>query len=87
MNVTTISAFRKNTKKYVDEMVKRKDILVIARSGAQSLVMMPLERYNDMDTTEYLMSSPANTKRLLESLHELRQGNGRQHELAQNEQA
>jgi antitoxin YefM len=74
MNVATISDFRKNTKRYLDTMIKDNDILVISRAEGRSVVMMPLDRYNDMDTTDYLNSSKANREWLEKSMAELKAG-------------
>ncbi|PIZ61952.1 type II toxin-antitoxin system prevent-host-death family antitoxin [Candidatus Saccharibacteria bacterium CG_4_10_14_0_2_um_filter_52_9] len=74
MNVTSISEFRKNTKQYLDQLIDDQDILVIARNGGQSVVMMPLDHYNGMTETEYLLSNPANAKRLIKSLADAKAG-------------
>ena len=74
MNVTTISEFRKNTKKYIDNIIEEQDILVIARNDNRSIVLMPLDQYNGMTETEYLLSSPENAKRLLRSLADAKAG-------------
>lgn len=74
MNVTTISEFRKNSKKYINQMISDHDILVIARTDGQSLVAMPLSYYNEMSETDYLLSNPANAKRLKKGLAEAKDG-------------
>ncbi len=70
MNVTTISQLRKNAKQYLDKVVNDQDILVVARSNGQSVIVMPLEQYNAMSETEYLNASPANRRRLEKSMAE-----------------
>jgi len=74
MNVTTISQFRKNSKKYFDQVINDQDILIIARSNGQSIVAMPLEQYNSMTETEYLLSNPVNAARLREGIAEAKAG-------------
>lgn len=74
MKVTSVSDLRKNTKKYFDDVINDQDILVIARGNGQSIVAMPLERYNSMSETEYLNSSPANRRHLEQSMAEARAG-------------
>jgi antitoxin YefM len=75
MQVTTISKFRQNTKKYFDDIIDRQDILVIARSDGSSIVAMPIEHYNSMDETEYLLSNPVNAARLRSSVNDIKNGN------------
>ncbi len=74
MNVASISELRKNTKKYLDQIVNDQDILVVSRSKGKSVVVLPMERFNDMDTTDYLNSSKANRERLEESIAQARSG-------------
>jgi len=74
MNVTTISEFRKNSKKYVDQIIDSQDILIIARSNGQSIVAMPLDQYNSMTETEYLLSNPVNADRLRKGIIEAKSG-------------
>ncbi len=74
MNVTTISQLRKNAKQYLDKVVDNQDILVVARNNGQSVIVMPLERYNAMSETEYLNSNPANRRHLEASIAEARAG-------------
>ena len=74
MNVTTISQLRKNAKQYLDKVVNDQDILVVARSNGQSVIVMPLEQYNAMSETEYLNASPANRRRFERSMAEARAG-------------
>lgn len=81
MNVTSISDFRKNSRQYFDEVIDNQDILILTRSDGQTVVMMPLAQYNSLTETDYLNSSPANRRHLLESMAQLRAGQLEQHEL------
>lgn len=74
MNVTSISDFRKQTKKYFDMIFDDQDILVITHTDGRTLVAMPLEHYNSMSETEYLLSNPENAKRLIRSLNDAKAG-------------
>jgi antitoxin YefM len=60
MNVTTISNFRKDSKKYFDQVIDDQDVLLITRNDGQTIVAMPLEQYNSKKETDYLLSSTAN---------------------------
>ena len=68
MNVTTISNFRKESKKYFDQVIDDQDVLLITRSDGQTIVAMPLEQYNSKKETDYLLANPANAEHLRRSL-------------------
>ncbi|MET0330468.1 MAG: type II toxin-antitoxin system Phd/YefM family antitoxin, partial [Dyella sp.] len=54
------------------------------RSGKQqSVVMLSLDDYKAMEETAYLLRSPKNAKRLLESIAQLEAGRGQARELAE----
>ena len=48
----------------------------------KAVVMMSLEDYEALWETAYLLRSPKNARRLLESIHELEHGGGQEHPLA-----
>ncbi|RUO23557.1 type II toxin-antitoxin system prevent-host-death family antitoxin [Aliidiomarina iranensis] len=48
----------------------------ITRSKSQSVVMISLDDYEALQETSYLLRSPKNARRLLESVTELEQGGG-----------
>jgi antitoxin YefM len=68
MNVTTISKFRKDSKKYFDQVIANQDVLLITRTDGQTIVAMPLDQYNSKKETDYLLATPANAKRLRHSI-------------------
>ncbi len=55
--------------------------VIITRKSASPVVMMSLEDYQAMEETTYLLRSPANARRLLESIAELEAGKGTEREL------
>jgi antitoxin YefM len=81
MNVTTISSFRKDSKKYFDQVIDDQDILLITRNDGQTIVAMPLEQYNAKKETDYLLASVANAKRLRRSLNDAQAGRVVAHDL------
>ena len=83
MKVTSISDFRKDTKKYFDQVIDDQDALLITRSDGQTIVAIPLDQYNSIAETEHLLSSPANRERLLQSLADLRAGKGQARQLTE----
>lgn len=50
--------------------------VTITRDGSQAVVMISLEDYQSLEETAYLLSSPANARRLLESIQALESGEG-----------
>ncbi len=57
--------------------------VIITRKNERSVVMISLEDYEAIEETAYLLRSPKNARRLLESIAELRSGKGTEHELAE----
>lgn len=76
MKVTSISDFRKDAKKYFDQVINDQDALLITRSDGQTIVAMPLEHYSSITETEYLLRSPANRRHLEASIAQARAGKG-----------
>ena len=81
MNVTTISNFRKDSKKYFDQVIEDQDVLLITRSDGQTIVAMPLDQYNSKKETDYLLGSNVNAKHLRRSLADARAGKVSAHKL------
>ncbi len=50
------------------------DKVIIHRQGSKPVIMLSLEEYEQLDETTYLLSSPANAKRLHASLKEAENG-------------
>lgn len=57
------------------------DPVVITRKREQSVVMMSLEDFESLEETAYLLRSPVNARRLLESIRELEEGSGSDREI------
>jgi len=74
MNITSVSELRKNTKKYFDRVADDEEIIIVTRPNGRSVVLMSMDAYNDIDTTDYLSSSVTNRLRLLKSLEQARAG-------------
>jgi len=55
--------------------------VIITRKSEAPVVMMSLEDYESMEETTYLLRSPANARKLLESIAELETGKGLEKEL------
>jgi len=57
--------------------------VVITRKNSRSVVMMSLEDYQALEETAYLLRSPKNARRLLESIVEIETGGGAEKELVE----
>jgi antitoxin YefM len=55
--------------------------VIITRQNERSVVMISLEDYQALEETAYLLRSPKNARRLLESIAELDAGGGTAREL------
>ena len=55
--------------------------VIITRKNQRSVVMLSLEDYQALEETAYLLRSPKNARRLLESIAELEAGGGTEREL------
>jgi antitoxin YefM len=84
MKIASISKFRKDIKRYVDEIDQDQEPLVVTRSDNVSVVVIPLNTFNSYSETEYLLRSPANAKRLLKSVENARTGKVAAHKLIED---
>jgi antitoxin YefM len=55
--------------------------VAITRKGEGAVVMMSMADYQALEETAYLLRSPKNTRRLIEAVAELEDGNGVEKEL------
>jgi antitoxin YefM len=55
--------------------------IAITRKGEGAVVMISMDDYQALEETAYLLRSPKNTQRLIESIAELESGNGQEKEL------
>ena len=55
--------------------------IIITRKNQRSVVIISLEDYESLEETAYLLRSPRNARRLLESIAELESGGGTEREL------
>ncbi len=82
MKALTYTAVRSNLAKTMKEVCDDHDPVIITRKQNDAVVMMSLEDYESLNETAYLLRSPKNTKRLLESIEELEKGRGKERKLA-----
>ena len=81
MLTTTISDFRKDIKKYLDNIVENFETLIINRGKDNGVVIMSLEEYNSLSATAHELSSKTNEKRLDSAIEKFKKGSSFQREL------
>lgn len=86
LDAISYSEARKNLATLMDSVCADSDVVVITRRKARPVVLMSLDEYNSIQETAYLLRSPANAERLLESIAELHQGKAVPHTLAEVEE-
>jgi antitoxin YefM len=57
--------------------------IIITRKREDSVVMIALDDFESLTETAYLLRSPRNTRRLLDSIKELEEGKGIERALAE----
>lgn len=83
MDTITYTAARGNLAKTMAKVCDDHTPVIITRKSVQPVVMMSLEDYTSLEETAYLLRSPKNARRLLESVAELESGKGTEQELAE----
>ena len=76
MKAITYTAARENLATTMNQVCDDHDPVIITRNREQAVVMLSLADYESLQETAYLMRSPANARRLLESIQELTKGEG-----------
>ena len=81
MNAITYSEARANLADTITRVCDDHDPIIITKKNDKAVVMISLEDYEAMEETAYLLRSPKNAQRLLESIRELEAGDGTVKEL------
>ena len=85
MNAITYTAARENLASTMNQVCLDRDPVIITRKRDQSVVMISLDDYESLEETAYLLRSPANAKRLIESVEAAESGNLIKQEIDLNE--
>lgn len=83
MNTITYSSARSNLAQTMEKVCDDHAPVIITRKAARPVVMMSLDDYEAIEETAYLLRSPKNARRLLESIMQLEAGKGTERELAE----
>ena len=81
MDAISYTAARANLARTMEKVCADHAPIIITRKNETPVVMLSLEDYQAMEETAYLLRSPANARRLLESIAELEAGQGAEREL------
>ena len=81
MDAISYTAARANLAKTMEKVCQDHAPVIITRKSEQPVVMMSLEDYQAIEETAYLLRSPTNARKLLESIAELESGQGQERAL------
>lgn len=74
MQAANYSEFRKELKKFIDDVENNNETLIIKRSTGKGAVLISLEEYNSIMETLHLLKSRKNAEWLAESMAQIREG-------------
>lgn len=81
MNAMTYTHARSHLAATMEQVCDDHAPVIITRKNERAVVMISLEDYQALEETAYLLRSPKNARRLLESIMELETGGGTAREL------
>lgn len=82
MQAVNYSTAGNNLKSIMKEVCQNHDEYIVNDKDGANVVILSLEDYSALRETAYLLSSPANAKRVFESIESFRQGGGTEKKLA-----
>ena len=84
MRTTSYTELRKNLATTLDQVTADREPVIITRDrGKPAAVLMSLEEFASWEETLHLLRSPANARRLQESLDEFAESGGTERKLAE----
>ena len=82
MDTITYTTARANLADTMDRVCDDHEAIIITRNSQQAVVMMSLDDFKALEETSFLLRSPKNARRLLESMASLDAGKGKVRKLA-----
>ncbi len=76
MNAITYTEARAKLADTITRVCEDHNPVIITKKSDMAVVMISLSDYEALEETSYLLRSPKNTQRILESIRELESGNG-----------
>ena len=83
MQVLTYTDARANLKELMDRVVDDHEEVVVTRKNGKPVVVVSLDDWNAIRETMHLLSTPANAQALRESIAQLNDDKGVEHELVE----
>lgn len=74
LTTKTLSDFRKDIKRYLDNVTNDYETLIINRGKDTGIVIISLEEYNSLSATQHELSSRVNESRLDSAIEKLKRG-------------
>ncbi len=81
MRTLTMTMLKENLAKTMELVCEDHDPIVINRRNSDPVVLISLEDYESLNETSYLLQSPNNARRLMESMEELESGRGQERKI------
>ena len=82
MQAVSATQLRNNMKKYLDDVSKSSDIIVVSRTNDEdAVVILSMKDFNSLNETGHLLSTHANRRHLSDSLDQLSSGKTKTFEL------
>lgn len=82
MEAINYTVVRQTLAQKMDQVCDDHTPIIVTRQNNRSVVMLSLEDYLALEETAYLLRSPQNAKRLLDSILELESGHGTERKLS-----
>jgi len=83
MEAISYTAARQNLAKTMEKVCRDRAPMIVTRKSSESVVIMSLEDFESLEETAYLLRSPKNTRRLIESIAQLENGKGNEKALTE----
>jgi antitoxin YefM len=73
---TSYSEVQGHPDEYMDRVVDDAEVLYVRRPNGKNIATIGADELSSMLETRYLLASPENAERLIEALHDAREGRG-----------
>jgi len=81
MKTKTYTEAREKLSEIIEKVCEDHDPYIVTKRRDKAVVILSLEDYESLSETAYLLRSPRNARRLLESIKELEEGGGQEKDI------